>query len=219
GGPVDTLEPLVQAGREVAYRRDRAHQRLAVLRAQQSLDVGQRRLAGDREPAQRPSDLIEVRGAFRDPRVAIAENDPDEWRSGRARRDQVDAREPGHQVARNHRARVAADRRLAVDPDDDLDAVDVVARDRVLLHAADLHAPHVDVAAQLQAVERLVLEMDLVEAIARGPAAVREPDVGGNRRGDQRQHDRTHQRVAGFRLHPVIPPRQAFYGPRSTRVS
>ena len=216
---VDVREPLVEVAREVAHRGDRAHQLLAVVGIEQVLDVPERRLAGDREPAQRPGDLVEIGGAFRDDRIALARGHLDQLRTRRARRDQVDAGQPGDQVAGDHRLRVQAHRRLPVDAHGDVDPVDVVARDRVLLHAPDLHPAHVDVAAQLQAIERLALEVDRVVVVAAAAAGVREPYVARRYRDDQGQHDRADQRVPGLRLHRSIPPLQAFYGPRSRRVS
>ncbi|NJK42607.1 MAG: arginine N-succinyltransferase, partial [Aquincola sp.] len=63
-----------------------------------------------------------------------------------------------------------AQARVAVDADVDPDTVDILARDRIALDPSHLHPAHVDVAADLQALQRLALEVDgVVAEIRAGP--------------------------------------------------
>jgi hypothetical protein len=148
-----------------------------------------------------PGQRVEVGLALRDHRVLLVVPDLGERRPERLWGDEADLGDARHEVARDDGHRVGAHRSSLVGANRDPDPVDVLRQQLVVLDAADLEAAHVDVGAQLQAVERLPLEVDrvVVEVGARsGPV---QPDDPGHQRSHQEDQRQPDIRVLGFGFH------------------
>src|SRR5207237_3287481 len=116
--------------------------------------------------------------------------DERELRPRLAGRFEGDAGEPGEDLALDDGDGVLADRRPAGDPERDLDPVDVVARELEAFNPSHLDAAHLDAAADLQALQRLALEVDRVVAHVGARAAAREPDRSAGQREDEDEERR-----------------------------
>src|SRR5262249_62212499 len=135
------------------------------------------------------------------PRIGRARGDAEELGRGRVRRVERDARHAADELALDDCYGVVADWRAAIDSERHLHAVDVVALDREALYPADLDAAHLDGAADLQALERLTLEVDGVAPDHGARAGAAQPDGRRGERHHEGKDPRADRGIAGFRFH------------------
>jgi hypothetical protein len=164
------------------------------------LHIGERARTRYGEAVHCARELLHVRLTLGYHRVRFVGLDRGKLGARLARRGKVDAREPGEEVAIDNRNGIGADRRAAVDADGDLDAVDVLARNRIALDPPHLHAAHRDIAPDLQAFQRLTLEVNRVVAEIRAGSGTRKPRHCQHDSNHQREERRAHARISGFRF-------------------
>jgi hypothetical protein len=114
---------------------------------------------------------------------------------------QSDAGDSGDEMALDDRLRTQAHRRGAVHADEHLHRAGTARGEREPGHEPDANAAHAHVAAGLQALERLIHEIDLVLAVAAIFAHAAQPEHCRHQEREQDQHRRADQCVSCFGFH------------------